>query len=283
MTADTANALVVAAAVAALVCIALSALIAAFALVRVSRDVRRVTRSLNDVTAALNAELPQTLGELRQTSANLNRVSQELSPRLARVDALLDEADATAASLRATIETAETSCAARRGHGSGEAWRGRGRRWTRARRRPTRAQRPGANEPPRVTAHYALSGEPSAEESARPKIGLPPAFERVDWTNSADRSTRGAPRRRMTRSAGGRRSAPPTISQPGVTFSAPCRADEKSFATPDERVDLPGIKADVVDMADPRSRAASSTRACTARRSASKASRSAWRTTPATR
>lgn len=107
MTADTANALVVAAAVGALICIALAALIAAFALVRVSRDVRRVTGSLNDVTAALNAELPQTLSELRQTSANLNRVSQELTPRLARVDALFDEADATVASLRATVETAE--------------------------------------------------------------------------------------------------------------------------------------------------------------------------------
>ena len=107
MTADLANTLVVAAAVAALVCIALAALIGAFALVRVSRDVRRVARSLNDVTAALNAELPQTLSELRQTSANLNRVSQEVAPRLARVDALFDEADATVASLRATVEAAE--------------------------------------------------------------------------------------------------------------------------------------------------------------------------------
>jgi len=107
MTADLANTLVVAAAVGALVCVALAALIAAVALWRVSRDVRRVARSLNDVTAALSSDLPATLSELRQTSVNLNRVSQELAPRLTRVDALLDEADATVASLRATVETAE--------------------------------------------------------------------------------------------------------------------------------------------------------------------------------
>jgi len=107
MTADLANTLVVAAAVGVLVCVALAALIAAVALWRVSRDVRRVARSLNDVTAALSSDLPATLSELRQTSVNLNRVSQELAPRLTRVDALLDEADATVASLRATVETAE--------------------------------------------------------------------------------------------------------------------------------------------------------------------------------
>ncbi|HEY5519660.1 MAG TPA: hypothetical protein VIK08_03300 [Candidatus Limnocylindrales bacterium] len=107
MTADLANTLVVAAAVGALVCVALGALIASVALLRVSRDVRRVARSLNDVTAALSSDLPATLNELRQTSVNLNRVSQELAPRLTRVDALLDEADATVASLRATVETAE--------------------------------------------------------------------------------------------------------------------------------------------------------------------------------
>src|SRR3954453_14529147 len=107
MTTETANAIVVAAAVGALVVVAIAALIAAIALWRVGRDVRRVTSSLDDVVGALRTELPQTLKELRQTAGNLNRVSDELGPRLMRVDNLLDESEATVQSLRATVETAE--------------------------------------------------------------------------------------------------------------------------------------------------------------------------------
>jgi uncharacterized protein YoxC len=107
MSNDTANTIVVAAAIAALVAVAIAALIAAVALWRVARDVRNVSGSLNEVTAALRDELPPTLKELRQTAANLNRVSDELGPRLIRVDLLLDEAEATIQSVRATAETAE--------------------------------------------------------------------------------------------------------------------------------------------------------------------------------
>ena len=107
MTTETVNAIVAAAAVGALIAVALAALIAAVALWRVARDVRRVSRSLGDVTGALRDELPQTLKELRQTAMNLNRVSDELGPRLMRVDVLLDESEATVQSLRATVETAE--------------------------------------------------------------------------------------------------------------------------------------------------------------------------------
>src|SRR3954471_9816375 len=107
MTTETANAIVVAAAVGALVVVAIAALIAAIALWRVARDVLRVTTSLDDVTGALRTELPATLAELRQTATNLNRVSDELGPRLMRVDVLLDESEATVQSLRSTVETAE--------------------------------------------------------------------------------------------------------------------------------------------------------------------------------
>src|SRR4051795_1356707 len=107
MTTETANAIVVAAAVGALVVVAIAALVAAVALWRVARDVRRVTTSLDEVAGALRTELPQTLKELRQTAVNLNRVSDELGPRLMRVDVLLDESEATVQSLRATVETAE--------------------------------------------------------------------------------------------------------------------------------------------------------------------------------
>src|SRR3954471_17695740 len=107
MTTETANAIVVAAAVGALVVVAIAALIAAIALWRVGRDVRRVTASLDDVAGALRTDLPATLAELRQTATNLNRVSDELGPRLMRVDVLLDESEATVQSLRATVETAE--------------------------------------------------------------------------------------------------------------------------------------------------------------------------------
>jgi len=107
MSNDTANTIVVAAAVAALIAVAIAALIAAVALWRVARDVRRVTTSLDEVSGALRDELPPTLKELRQTAANLNRLSDELGPRLLRVDLLLDETEATIQSVRATAETAE--------------------------------------------------------------------------------------------------------------------------------------------------------------------------------
>jgi uncharacterized protein YoxC len=107
MTSDTANTIVAAAAVAALIAVALAALIAAIALWRVARDVRRVSGSLNEVVGALRKDLPDTLKEMRETAANLNRVSDELGPRLLRVDMLLDESEATLQSLRATVETAE--------------------------------------------------------------------------------------------------------------------------------------------------------------------------------
>ncbi len=107
MTPESANTIVAAAAVAALIAVALAALIAAIALWRVARDVRRVSSTLQTVTEAMRDELPQTLTELRQTSANLNRLSDELGPRLLRVDALLDDGEATLQSLRATVETAE--------------------------------------------------------------------------------------------------------------------------------------------------------------------------------
>src|SRR4051794_36535941 len=107
MTTETANAIVVAAAVGALVVVAIAALIAAIALWRVSRDVRRVSASLESVTGALNTELPQTLKELRQTATNLNRVSDELGPRLMRVDFLLGESGATVHWWRAPVERGE--------------------------------------------------------------------------------------------------------------------------------------------------------------------------------
>ena len=107
MTPESANTIVAAAAVAALIAVALAALIAAIALWRVARDVRRVSGSLNEVVGALRKDLPDTLKEMRETAANLNRVSDELGPRLLRVDMLLDESEATLQSLRATVETAE--------------------------------------------------------------------------------------------------------------------------------------------------------------------------------
>jgi uncharacterized protein YoxC len=107
MTPETVNLIVAITAGAALGVVALSALIAALALWRVSRDVKKVSRSASDVLGVINEELPATLKELRQTSANLTRVSTELQPRLERVDALLDEADGSVQSLRATIEAAE--------------------------------------------------------------------------------------------------------------------------------------------------------------------------------
>jgi len=88
--------------------VALAALIAALALWRLARDVRRVTDSANEALGVVNTELPATLKELRQAASNLDRVSAELQPRVARVDALLDEADGSLKSLRATIEAAET-------------------------------------------------------------------------------------------------------------------------------------------------------------------------------
>lgn len=107
MTPETVNLIVAIAAGVTLGVIALSTLIAAIALWRVSRDVRRVSRSADQVLSVVNEELPKTLSELRQTSTSLARVSEELQPRLERVDALLDEADRSVQSLRATIEAAE--------------------------------------------------------------------------------------------------------------------------------------------------------------------------------
>jgi uncharacterized protein YoxC len=107
MTVETTNAIVAAAAVIALLCVAVAALIAALALWRVARDVRGVTRSLDEVTTALRTELPPTLQELRAAAANANRLSAELPPRLERIDALLDEGDATLKSVRATADAAQ--------------------------------------------------------------------------------------------------------------------------------------------------------------------------------
>jgi hypothetical protein len=107
VTPETFNLVVAIAAGVALGVVALSALIAALALWRVSRDIKRVGRSANDVLGVINEELPATLKELRQSATNLQRVSAELQPRLERVDALLDEADVSVQSLRATIEAAE--------------------------------------------------------------------------------------------------------------------------------------------------------------------------------
>ncbi len=107
MNTESANTIVAAAAVAALIAVALAALIAAIALWRVARDVRRVSGSLDEVVGALRNDLPETLRQMRETSANLNRLSDELGPRLLRVDLLLDESEATLQSLRATVETAE--------------------------------------------------------------------------------------------------------------------------------------------------------------------------------
>jgi uncharacterized protein YoxC len=107
MNAETINAIVIGVAIAAVAVAALSALIAAVALWRVSRDVGRVARSLDEAVAMVRSELPPTLRDLRESATNLRRVSDELTPRVERVDALLDEADATLQSLRATVETAE--------------------------------------------------------------------------------------------------------------------------------------------------------------------------------
>ncbi|HLB44625.1 MAG TPA: hypothetical protein VJK49_04500 [Candidatus Limnocylindrales bacterium] len=107
MTPETVNLVVAIAAGVALGVIALSALIAALALWRASRDVRRISRSLDEALGTVNTELPATLKELRQSATNLARVSAELQPRVERLDSLLDEADASVQSLRATIEAAE--------------------------------------------------------------------------------------------------------------------------------------------------------------------------------
>lgn len=107
MTPENVNLVIAIAAGVALGFIALAALIAAIALWRLSRDVRRVTTSANEALTVVNTELPATLKELRQAATNLDRVSEELQPRVERVDALLDEADGSLKSLRATIEAAE--------------------------------------------------------------------------------------------------------------------------------------------------------------------------------
>jgi len=57
--------------------VALAALIAALALWRLARDVRRVTDSANEALGVVNTELPATLKELRQAASNLDRVSAE--------------------------------------------------------------------------------------------------------------------------------------------------------------------------------------------------------------
>jgi uncharacterized protein YoxC len=107
MTAENVNLVVAIAAGIALAVIALSVLIIAISVWRLSRDVRHVTRSASETLNVVNAELPATLKELRQATTNVSRVSAELQPRIARIDALLDEADGSVASLRATIEAAE--------------------------------------------------------------------------------------------------------------------------------------------------------------------------------
>jgi len=83
MTPETVNLVVAIAAGVALGVIALSALIAALALWRASRDVRRISRSLDEALGTVNTELPATLKELRQSATNLARVSAELQPRVA--------------------------------------------------------------------------------------------------------------------------------------------------------------------------------------------------------
>ena len=108
MTPENVNLVVAIAVGIALGFVALAALIAALALWRLARDVRRVTDSANEALSVVNTELPATLKELRQAASNLDRVSAELQPRVARVDALLDEADGSLKSLRATIEAAES-------------------------------------------------------------------------------------------------------------------------------------------------------------------------------
>ena len=108
MTPENVNLVVAIAVGIALGFVALAALIAALALWRLARDVRRVTDSANEALGVVNTELPATLKELRQAASNLDRVSAELQPRVARVDALLDEADGSLKSLRATIEAAES-------------------------------------------------------------------------------------------------------------------------------------------------------------------------------
>ena len=108
MTPENVNLVVAMAVGIALGFVALAALIAALALWRLARDVRRVTDSANEALGVVNTELPATLKELRQAASNLDRVSAELQPRVARVDALLDEADGSLKSLRATIEAAES-------------------------------------------------------------------------------------------------------------------------------------------------------------------------------
>ncbi|MEP7158086.1 MAG: hypothetical protein ABI797_01545 [Chloroflexota bacterium] len=107
MTPETVNLILAIAGGVALGVVALSALIAALALWRMSRDVKRISRSTSEVLGVISEELPATLKELRQSSANLARVTGELEPRLTRVDSLLDEADGSVRSLRATIEAAE--------------------------------------------------------------------------------------------------------------------------------------------------------------------------------
>ncbi|HUR16271.1 MAG TPA: hypothetical protein VMZ33_03200 [Candidatus Limnocylindrales bacterium] len=87
--------------------IALAALIAAMALLRVGRDIRHTARAAEKVLASVDQELPAALRDLRATSAQLARLAEEVPPRLERVDGLLDEATASVQSLRATIETAE--------------------------------------------------------------------------------------------------------------------------------------------------------------------------------
>lgn len=107
MTAEQLNLVFGISAVVALAVMALAVLIAAFALVRVARDVRKVSRSATSLLAVIDQELPSTLRDLRTTSSQLARVASEVPPRLGRVDGLLDEAHASVQSLRATVEAAE--------------------------------------------------------------------------------------------------------------------------------------------------------------------------------
>ena len=108
MSNDTANTIVVVAAVAALVSVAIAALIAAIALWRARA--RRATchrlarcKSTWCVARRIATDFEGTSSD----STNLNRLSDELGPRLLRVDLLLDETEATIQSVRATAETAE--------------------------------------------------------------------------------------------------------------------------------------------------------------------------------
>lgn len=84
---------------AASVVVALSTGAIAWAVVRLSADLRRTLRALDD-------EVAPTLRHVRAAAEAAERVALELTPRIERLDALADETEATLARAREGIDAA---------------------------------------------------------------------------------------------------------------------------------------------------------------------------------